>query len=43
MTTSQMLVLLGAIWIAPHCRPFVSMSIGLCYIIFAACNGMGWL
>ena len=43
MTTSQMLVLFGTVWIAPHCHPFVGTTLGLGYIIVAACNGMGLL
>ena len=43
MTTSQMLVLFGTVWIAPHIHPFVGMTLGLGYIIVAACNGLGWI
>lgn len=43
MTTSQVLVLFGTIWIAPHFHPFVGTTFGVGYIIVAACIGLGWL
>ena len=43
MTTSQILVLLAAIHIAPHYHPVVGNVMGLLLIIFAAVKGLGWL
>jgi hypothetical protein len=42
MTTEQLLIL-GTIYIAPHIHPIVSQLSGVIFLITAACKGLGWL
>jgi hypothetical protein len=42
MTETQMLVVVGAIWIAPHCDRRFSLIVGTIMGIVAVCKGLGW-
>ena len=41
MTTTQFLILIGTIYTAPHIPAGYSVSVGMFFVIFAACNGLG--
>ena len=45
MTTTQFLLIIGTVYIAPHIPAFFSIPVGLLFVIFAACiaacNGLG--
>ena len=41
MTTTQLLLIIGAIYIAPHLPAFFSTSLGVFFIIYASCIGLG--
>jgi hypothetical protein len=43
MTDRQILLLLGTIWIAPHCPPIVGNFCGVLFILAGVCKGLGWL
>ena len=43
MTDTQLLVMLGTIWIAPHAKWWYGQLIGCIILIVAACKGLGWL
>jgi phosphatidylserine synthase len=43
MTTTQMLVLVAIIYIAPHVPTYLGVFMGLVSIIFASCIGLGML
>jgi len=40
MTTTELLFLLGTVWIAPHTNKGTSISIGICYFISAVVVGV---
>jgi hypothetical protein len=41
MTDTQLLVLAGMIWVAPHCPPVVGLFGGTCIFIAASLKGLG--
>lgn len=41
MTTVQFLILIGTIYIAPHTLPAFGIFMGMAFITFAACMGLG--
>jgi hypothetical protein len=41
MTTSQFLVIIGTIYIAPYLNKYVAQAIGLIFLIVAACRDLG--
>jgi len=43
MTETQMLVLIGTIYIAPHLDERFGMIVGTIILIVAACKGLGWV
>jgi hypothetical protein len=43
MTETQLLLLLGTIWVAPHCNKIYNLVVGGIFIIVAACKGLGWV
>lgn len=43
MTDTQLLLLLGTIWIAPYMNEVYSKVMGCMFILVAACKGLGWL
>jgi hypothetical protein len=43
MTDTQLLLLLGTIWIAPYMNEVFSKLMGCMFIILAACKGLGWI
>jgi len=43
MTDTQFLLLLGTIWVAPHCNKIYNIVVGCAFITVAACNGLGWI
>jgi hypothetical protein len=42
MTETQMLVLVGTIYIAPHLEGWFGVIVGSIILIVAACKGLGW-
>jgi len=42
MTETQMLVLVGTIYIAPHCEGRFSLIVGAIALIAAVSKGLGW-
>ena len=43
MTETQMLVVVGTIYIAPHCDVRLGMIVGTIILIVAAFKGLGWI
>lgn len=43
MTETQFLVLLGTIWITPHLNKLYAQIMGIIFLGFAACKGLGWI
>ena len=43
MTETQMLILIGTIWVAPHCNDWYAFFVGSIFFIAAAAKGLGWL
>ena len=43
MTETQLLVLMGTVWVAPHCGKFYSIGTGCVFITVAVCKGLGWV
>ena len=43
MTDTQLLLLLGTIWIAPYMNEVYSKIVGCIFILVAVCKGLGWL
>jgi hypothetical protein len=43
MTETQMLVLIGTIYIAPHCEGRFSLIVGTTALIVAIFKGLGWV
>jgi len=43
MTKAQLLVLVGTIWIAPHLSPKAGLLGGICILIVASLEGLGWI
>ena len=41
MSETQMLVMLGTIWVAPHANKWLGQPIGCIILIVAACKGLG--
>jgi len=41
MTTVQFLILIGTIYIAPHTSATLGLFMGMAFITFAACMGLG--
>jgi hypothetical protein len=43
MTDTQLMVLTGVIWIAPHAEKLYGQTVGCLILIVAACRGLGWI
>jgi hypothetical protein len=43
MTDTQLLVLAGLIWIAPHVPKLQSLLAGMVLLIIASGRGLGWI
>ena len=43
MTDTQLLLLLGTVWVAPHCNKAYNLTIGCIFILVAICKGLGWV
>jgi hypothetical protein len=43
MTTSQFLVIIGTIYIAPHINKYCCQAMGTLFLIVAASKDLGWL
>jgi hypothetical protein len=43
MTDTQLLLLIGTIWVAPHCNKIYNLVVGGIFITVAACKGLGWI
>ena len=43
MTTTQFLLIIGVIYIAPHLPAFGSISLGVFFIIYALCIALGFI
>jgi hypothetical protein len=43
MTTTQQLILLGTIWIAPHLNESYGLFVGSIFLLVAVCNGLRWI
>jgi hypothetical protein len=43
MTETQMLVLVGTIYIAPHCDMRLGVIVGAINLFVAAFKGLGWI
>ena len=41
MTDTQMLVLIGTIWVAPHCNEWYAFFVGSIFLIIAAAKALG--
>jgi hypothetical protein len=41
MTSTQFLLLIGTIYIAPHVPAFGGIPLGLFFVIYASCIGLG--
>ena len=41
MNETEMLVMLGTIWLAPHARGWYGQTVGCIILIVAACKGLG--
>jgi len=42
MTETQMLVLVGTIYVAPHCERWFGTIVGITILIVAVSKGLGW-
>jgi ABC-type uncharacterized transport system permease subunit len=43
MTETQLLTILGTMWIAPHVNKYYAQITGLIFLIVCACKGLGWI
>ena len=43
MTTTQQLILLGTIWVAPHASKGYALFVGSIFLLLGVCNGLGWI
>jgi hypothetical protein len=43
MTETQLLTILGTMWIAPHVNKYYAQITGLIFLIFSVCKGLGWI
>jgi hypothetical protein len=43
MTDTQMLVLIGTIWVAPHSNVWYALFVGSIISIIAICKALEWL
>ena len=43
MTDTQLLLVLGTMWIAPHVNKHYAQITGLIFLIVCACKGLGWI
>ena len=41
MTNTQLLILIGTIYIAPHVPTYLGVFMGMVFIMFASCIGLG--
>jgi len=41
MTDTQLLLLLGTIWVAPHCNKIYNLVVGCAFIAVACTKGLG--
>ncbi len=40
MTDTQMLILIGTIWVAPHCKEWYAFFVGSIFLIIALAKGL---
>jgi hypothetical protein len=43
MTDTQMLIILGTIWVAPYVNQYYGLTVGCIFLIVGSCYGLGWL
>jgi hypothetical protein len=43
MTETQVLIMLGTMWIAPHVDKWYAHTVGCIVLIVAVCKGLGWI
>jgi hypothetical protein len=43
MTETQMLLLIGTVWVAPHCNVWYSLFVGSIFLLIGAFKGLGWI
>lgn len=43
MTTEQLFLVCGAVYIAPHIHPAIAHITGFGFLILAACKKLGWI
>jgi hypothetical protein len=43
MTDTQLLLVIGAVFIAPHMNYYCGLMTGLIYFGIATCMGLGWI
>jgi hypothetical protein len=43
MTTTEQLILLGTIWVAPHAHKGYAFFVGGIFFLVVVCKGLGWI
>lgn len=43
MTDTQLLLLMGTIWVAPHSNKAYNLVVGCSFIAVASLKGLGWV